>query len=441
MTSQRELDRLLGAYFDDGRDELADRVIDAALDQIDHTHQRRVLRVPWRFPTMFIPVRLGAAALIGVLALGGMMLVFSGGSRPSVTVPTPTSTSDRQRGTAPAARRRPHGGSPAAPRLDRGNEGPAVQLPDGRVLLIGGITPAAVALSDVELYDPATGTWRPTGSMATPRMYPTATVLADGKVLVAGGSTREGATAAAELYDPATRHVDGHRLHDRATRAGVRRQVGRRQGPGRRRQRGRHRGDGRDLRPGHGTWAATGNMTGARSGPLSAVLLADGRVLAMGGFTADGQSAEIYDPATGTWSATGRMPTALGDEQSGTRLADGSVLVAGGNPSSRGALRPRHRHVDGDRPAGRDVHQPDRSRAVAGRVACSWSGVAGATTATAQVFDSGHLDLGRGRRPDPGTVRAIGVATARWHRPGGDLVDDRSRRNAGVRGVRRLGGP
>ena len=92
MTSERELDRLLGAYFDDGRDELADRVIDAALDQIDHTKQRRVLRVPWRFPTMFTPVRLGAAALIGVLALGGMMLVFSGGSRPSVTVPTPTST-------------------------------------------------------------------------------------------------------------------------------------------------------------------------------------------------------------------------------------------------------------------------------------------------------------------------------------------------------------
>ena len=44
MTDQRELDRLLGAYFVEGTNELADRVIDAALDQIDHTQQRRPLR-------------------------------------------------------------------------------------------------------------------------------------------------------------------------------------------------------------------------------------------------------------------------------------------------------------------------------------------------------------------------------------------------------------
>ena len=55
MTSQRELDRLLDIYFDDGRDELADRVIDAALDEIDHTRQRRAMRVPWRFRTMTMP--------------------------------------------------------------------------------------------------------------------------------------------------------------------------------------------------------------------------------------------------------------------------------------------------------------------------------------------------------------------------------------------------
>ena len=60
------------------------------------------------------------------------------------------------------------------------------------------------------------------------------------------------------------------------------------------------------------------------------------------------------------------MLTALGDEQSGTRLAHATVLVAGGNPSSAerydaspAAGRPRDR--------GRDVHQPDRPRAVTGR--------------------------------------------------------------------------
>ena len=49
MTDQRELDRLLVAFFVEGTNELADRVIDAALDQIDHTRQRRPLRAPWRF--------------------------------------------------------------------------------------------------------------------------------------------------------------------------------------------------------------------------------------------------------------------------------------------------------------------------------------------------------------------------------------------------------
>jgi hypothetical protein len=73
MTDQRELDRLLGAYFVEGTNELADRVIDAALDQIDHTQQRRAMRAPWRFQTMTSPMRLATAALIGVLAVGGAL--------------------------------------------------------------------------------------------------------------------------------------------------------------------------------------------------------------------------------------------------------------------------------------------------------------------------------------------------------------------------------
>src|SRR4029077_21047269 len=92
MTSQREIDRLLDIYFDDGRDELADRVIDAALDTIDHTRQRRAMRVPWRFPTMTMPFRLAAAAVIGALVLGGAFLLSGGGSRPSTSVPSPSRT-------------------------------------------------------------------------------------------------------------------------------------------------------------------------------------------------------------------------------------------------------------------------------------------------------------------------------------------------------------
>src|SRR5437660_128069 len=63
----------------------------------------------------------------------------------------------------------------------------ATLLPDGKVLVAGGY--AAGWLASAELYDPATGTWTVTGSLATARSNDTATLLPDGKVLVAGGYT------------------------------------------------------------------------------------------------------------------------------------------------------------------------------------------------------------------------------------------------------------
>lgn len=87
MTDQRELDRLLDAFFADGTDELADRVIDAALDQIGHTRQRRAVRMPWRFSTMNMLTRLAAVVVIGVL-VGGGMLYLIGPSQPSSAPPS-----------------------------------------------------------------------------------------------------------------------------------------------------------------------------------------------------------------------------------------------------------------------------------------------------------------------------------------------------------------
>src|SRR3954451_2437039 len=126
-TRQPELDRLLDFYFDDGRDELADRVIDAALDEIDHTRQRRAMRVPWRFRQMTMPLRLATAALIGALVLGGAFLLTGGGSRPSTAVPraTPSATA------APAWAR---SGQLGAPRVDFAS----ATLADGRILVSGG---------------------------------------------------------------------------------------------------------------------------------------------------------------------------------------------------------------------------------------------------------------------------------------------------------------
>jgi len=69
MTQRLDIERLLDDYLVDGTNELADRVIDAALDQIEYTHQRRRSLVPRRFTTMTMPIRLAAAAVIGALLL------------------------------------------------------------------------------------------------------------------------------------------------------------------------------------------------------------------------------------------------------------------------------------------------------------------------------------------------------------------------------------
>ena len=136
------------------------------------------------------------------------------------------------------------------------------------------------------------GTFTPTGSMATPRAFHTATLLTNGMVLIAGGSTDfTGPVATAELYDA-----------DK------------------------------------GTFIAAGNMTSPRMGH-TATLLPDGRVLIAGGTVSTGQgfvpsnAAEIYDPSTGIFSATGKMN---GNHvcQQAILLDNSKVLITGGGGSS-----------------------------------------------------------------------------------------------------------
>jgi len=170
----------------------------------------------------------------------------------------------------------------------------ATLLPSGKVLVVGGFnsTAGGSSLASAELYDPAAGTWSATGSMSSPRYLHTATLLASGKVLVAGGDSCCPSVfqSSAELYDPVA-----------------------------------------------GTWSATGSMTAARV-DHTATLLTSGKVLVAGGFnsTAGGSSlasAELYDPFVGTWSATGSMSTAR-DTHTATLLTSGKVLVAGGENGS-----------------------------------------------------------------------------------------------------------
>src|SRR5438046_172908 len=80
----------------------------------------------------------------------------------------------------------------------------ATLLPNGLVLVAGGLNTGSVESRSAELYDPATGTWTATGSLNDGRFYFTATLLLNGKVLVAGGDSISGERASTELYDPAT---------------------------------------------------------------------------------------------------------------------------------------------------------------------------------------------------------------------------------------------
>src|SRR5436309_378868 len=78
----------------------------------------------------------------------------------------------------------------------------ATLLPNGKVLVAGGTLDGSQAFSSTELYDPATGTWTATGSLGTARNRHTATLLPSGKVLVAGGFFNGSDLGSAELYDP-----------------------------------------------------------------------------------------------------------------------------------------------------------------------------------------------------------------------------------------------
>jgi hypothetical protein len=214
----------------------------------------------------------------------------------------------------------------------------ATLLPNGKVLVVGGST-FITDHASAELYDPASGTWTPTGSLNTARRSHTATLLPNGKVLVAGGFVDQlsllggFAIASAELYDPAsgtwtpTGSLGSARAYHTATsllNGKVLVAGGGNGGPN-----GDPGGSAELYDPASGTWAATGSLVNGRV-YHAATLLGNGKVLVAGGYGSGGSaSTELYDPASGTWAPTGSLVNGRGFHTA-TLLGNGKVLVAGG---------------------------------------------------------------------------------------------------------------
>ncbi|WP_199520292.1 kelch repeat-containing protein, partial [Kitasatospora sp. MBT63] len=176
----------------------------------------------------------------------------------------------------------------------------ATVLADGKVLVAGGDDGNEAALDSAEIYDPETGSWNETGSMKQARRDATATLLPDGRVLVAGGRIASFALNSAEIYDPKT-----------------------------------------------GLWGFTDSMKQYRMdatatafhGAFTAAI--NGRVFVAGGFGGDGStnrnylnSTEVYDPKTGHWQAAASMTVARANATAtvmNTLPQNGGILIAGGD--------------------------------------------------------------------------------------------------------------
>jgi len=222
----------------------------------------------------------------------------------------------------------------------------ATLLANCKVLVAGGWG-ATGHLSSAELYDPVSGTWSPTGSMAQGRSEHTAILLSDGKVLVAAGGAPGGwdtlGLASAELYDPAsgTWSPTGSLITCAGEQGGRYFALGVRLADGRVLIAGglpqgvtfANFSSAEIYDPASGSWSCTGSMAIGRRCGFTLTLLPDGKVLVAGGVTnwtsISTDKAELYDPATGTWTPTSPLPTTR-QSHSATLLPSGKVLVAGG---------------------------------------------------------------------------------------------------------------
>ena len=222
----------------------------------------------------------------------------------------------------------------------------ATLLPNGKVLLAGGSCSGG---STAEIYDPASNTFTPTGSMSAIRVGHTATLLANGKVLIVGGMDTIASVVldSAEIFDPAANSGagafsgTGSMLSARQSHRAVLLPGGAVLVAGGLDSSVQAMSSAEIFTPATGTFASTGGMSVGRSA-FTATRLANGKVLVTGGVGAGFfSSAELFDPAAsggaGGFIATGSMTTPR-EQHSATLLPNGRVLVAGGTPDGPSVL-------------------------------------------------------------------------------------------------------
>jgi N-acetylneuraminic acid mutarotase len=218
----------------------------------------------------------------------------------------------------------------------------AVLLSSGAVLIAGGCISNCLGATTAtaELYNSTNGSWSSTGSMATARTYFSMVMLPGGKVLVVGGCTKlnsngcGGVTAAAEVYDPSTGKWSStspmHAARGNLTatllpngKVLVAAGINAANNP---------LATAELYNPSTGKWSLTGSLNVARD-EHTAVLLSTGNVLVVGGENSASvttNKTELYNPSTGKWTFTGNLNTSR-LEHTSTMLMNGNVLIAGGN--------------------------------------------------------------------------------------------------------------